>query len=245
MILPDFIIPSKVNRISVYEGLDSPMDCLREEWFDKYPFTNILYKYNNRGYRDEEWPTNLDDVIWCIGDSFTLGVGSPIEHTWPFLLRQYTGSKVINVSMNGASNEWISRKTLKLLESCKPKAIVILWSYLHRREKPREDIDDEARIWTIKDNWQSHVKNFIECRERVVRACNDTLLIDACIPNYAFESHIPIKGFLTNNYTAKFGETFLGELKQRDYARDYHHFDIKTSHAFVKQITDIMTKNNA
>jgi hypothetical protein len=36
--------------------------------------------------------------------------------------------------MDGASNNWISRKTIDILQKINPYYIVIHWSYLHRRE---------------------------------------------------------------------------------------------------------------
>lgn len=136
MILPDFILPSRVDQIWSESGMDSLADCLDKKHFKSYPYP-IEYRYNSRGYRDQEWPTKLtelQDAVWCIGDSFTVGIGSPLEHTWPYILQQKTKCRVINISMDGASNEWILRKASTLLKTINPKNIVIHWSYIERRE---------------------------------------------------------------------------------------------------------------
>lgn len=136
MILPDFILPSRVNQQWQYSGMDSIEKCLDKTHFRSYPH-KIDYKYNARGFRDTEWPNIMEELqksIWCIGDSFTVGVGSPIEHTWPYILQKKTGIRTINVSMDGASNNWIARHAVQILDNIQPKNLIIHWSYLHRRE---------------------------------------------------------------------------------------------------------------
>lgn len=144
MILPDFILPSRVNQCWKFSGIDSVERCLDINHFKSYPH-QVVYQYNSRGFRDSEWPDSmpqLQQAIWCIGDSFTVGIGSALEHTWPFLLKRHVNSSLINVSMDGASNQWIARKASAVIESITPKAVVIHWSYTHRREKDQEPLLD-------------------------------------------------------------------------------------------------------
>jgi hypothetical protein len=136
MILPDFVLPTRSNQYWKYSGIDSPEYCRNKIWFDQYPYT-IDYQYNNRGYRDVKWPENINDLkssIWCVGDSFTVGIGSPVEHNWPNVLKTLTKTNTINVSLDGASNNWIARKTIGILKEIAPKNIIIHWSYISRRE---------------------------------------------------------------------------------------------------------------
>jgi hypothetical protein len=133
MILPDFTIPSRIDQNCEYTGMDSPDLCLDSKHFKSYPYS-VSYQYNSRGYRDHEWPDDLQRAVWCIGDSFTVGIGSPVEHTWSRILESKTGLRTINISMDGASNNWIARHAVKILNIVKPKVMVMHWSYLHRRE---------------------------------------------------------------------------------------------------------------
>jgi hypothetical protein len=154
MILPDFILPSRVNQRLQYSGIDSPESCLDKEHFKLYPYP-IEYCYNSRGFRDTEWPDTLNelkDAIWCVGDSFTVGIGSPVEHTWPYILQQQTGCQVINISMDGASNEWIARKCSTILKIINPKNIIVQWSYVERRENFKNNS-------TLNRYWLSHYEN--------------------------------------------------------------------------------------
>lgn len=145
MILPDFVLPSRVNQCWEYSGIDSPEDCLGKTHFEQYPH-KVLYQYNSRGFRDQEWPDSMEELtnaIWCVGDSFTVGLGSPVEHTWPWILQKQTNQRTINVSMDGASNDWIARKTVDILQKINPTHLVIHWSYISRREVDLETIQDQ------------------------------------------------------------------------------------------------------
>ena len=133
--------------------MDSWEKCLDKTHFKQYPH-RVLYQYNSRGFRDQEWPNSIEELanaIWCVGDSFTVGLGSPVEHTWPDILQKFTQKRTINVSMDGASNNWISRKILKILTQVQPELIVVHWSYLQRRE---DSIDTAQLKW-----WQRYYNN--------------------------------------------------------------------------------------
>jgi hypothetical protein len=137
MILPGFILPEYINQRWNESGIDSLNHCLNQSYFLNFPWP-VDYQYNSRGYRDQEWPTDINELtsaVWCIGDSFTVGIGSPLAHTWPYLLSKKLNTRTINVSMDGASNNWIARKISDLVHEVIPKTIVVHWSYAHRREE--------------------------------------------------------------------------------------------------------------
>ena len=136
MILSDLKIMSKVHLQCEFSGIDSLEYCLNKEHFCNYPH-KVDYVYNSRGFRDAEWPESqeeLKNAIWCIGDSFTVGIGSPYNFTWPQMLSIATGRRCINVSMDGASNDWISRRAQQIIKEVAPTHMVVLWSYINRRE---------------------------------------------------------------------------------------------------------------
>jgi len=153
MILPDFVLPSRINQTWSYSGLDSPENCLNKKHFESYPY-DITYHYNSRGFRDAEWPDSIEELqsaIWCVGDSFTVGLGSPVTHTWPWILQQTTQRRTINVSMDGASNMWIARKSFDIVNKIKPAHLVIQWSYISRRESTKGDV--------LEKHWQAFYKD--------------------------------------------------------------------------------------
>ena len=134
MILPNLILPGQVNCLHAESGLDSLLSCRDKKHFLSYA-DKVEYRYNSRGFRDREWPEALQSAIWCIGDSFTTGIGSAYENTWPQILSSMSGFRIVNISMNGASNNWISRCAREISDYINPNNIVIMWSYVERREK--------------------------------------------------------------------------------------------------------------
>lgn len=132
-LLPELYLPSRANQQWSESGIDSPELCINRLYYLNYPH-KVKYNYNSRGFRDAEWPNDLSDVIWCVGDSFTVGIGCPLEHTWPYVLQQRTGRRTINVSLDGASNNWISRIADSILTQFPGASMVVQWSFLHRRE---------------------------------------------------------------------------------------------------------------
>lgn len=142
MILPDFFLPTRANQCWNQSGIDSLEHCVDKNHYLNFPWP-IEYNYNSRGFRDSEWPETLSELqrsIWCIGDSFTVGIGSPHAHTWPVLLQQQTGIRCINVSMDGASNQWIAKKATRIISTIAPDWVVLHWSYISRREKTEEQV---------------------------------------------------------------------------------------------------------
>jgi hypothetical protein len=151
MTLADLRLPQRANCHWPHLGIDHPLimdsaeHCLDLKHWQNYPY-EISYYFNSRGFRDREWPADLKSAAWCLGDSFTLGIGVPLEHTWPRIFEQHTGIQTINISMDGASNDWMSRRACQILDAVQPHVMIIQWSYTHRREMA---IDREAqnRMW--------------------------------------------------------------------------------------------------
>lgn len=147
MILPNFILHSRKNLSLSESGMDSYTCAIDRTHFNSYPYS-VTYKYNSRGFRDEEWPNKMSDLeksVWCFGDSFTVGIGSPLSHTWTNILQSKINKRCINISLDGASNFWIARKATEVLNIIQPKSMIIQWSYLTRQELNDESLSDEDR----------------------------------------------------------------------------------------------------
>ena len=185
MILPDVILKSKQNQRLEFSGIDHYDQCLDKLHFYAYPY-NVDYIYNSRGFRDQEWPdseSDLQSAIWCIGDSFTVGLGSPVEHTWPYQLSKLSNQRIVNISMDGASNQWISRISKKIIETIDPAQIVIMWSYTHRREHYNSLLNDELRrLYSTRSTAQQDWDNFLHCKASVELGTKH--LVQFAIPNF-------------------------------------------------------------
>lgn len=170
MILPDLILPKRANQHWQYTGMDHPAKCLNKNHFLSYAH-DINYDYNSRGFRDTEWPADLSELkhaVWCIGDSFTAGIGSPVQFTWPQRLSVAINKRTINVSMDGASNEWIARIAQRIIFAVDPVHMIIMWSHTHRREHSNTLLDDEQRrIQFTKTTVQEDLDNLLACKQQV------------------------------------------------------------------------------
>lgn len=178
MILPEFSLEFRKNKVWEQSGLDSSDLCLDKTHFKNYPY-KVNYHYNSRGFRDSEWPENFDDLrqsIWCVGDSFTVGIGSPLEHTWVNILQNVTGRRCINISMDGASNEWIVRKTLEIINVIDPiMPISLQYSYWHRREDINTHLSDEVRRqqFRVEDSFSELAKLFVTQHQSLISTGKD------------------------------------------------------------------------
>lgn len=121
-----------INKQHYTSGIDSFKYSRDFKTTITYPYS-ISYSFNSRGFRGAEWPIDLSNVIWCIGDSFTSGVGVPIEHTWANILQVKTGISCINLGIDGAANRLIANIAKQVISNYAPKYIAIMWTFPQRR----------------------------------------------------------------------------------------------------------------
>ena len=231
MILPNFKLESKINQTYTILGID----CIEEARDKKHWLTYeklVEYKFNSRGFRDIEWPEDLDNAVWCFGDSFTVGMGQPYTEIWPQLLQQQTSTRTINISLNGASNDWIARKVIELLEYLTPTAVCIQWSYLHRRESRFSNLSDEARSvhYNSTLSSQDNYENFFKNVDLLPTTAN---IIHSWIPEYIDFNNENSADIYDGMHDRRL--KFIKDTTQLDYARDGHHYDVLTAHKYVDQ----------
>ena len=107
-------IPEYANLKCKFLGLDSMEHCFNKNHFANYE--SVSYEFNELGYRHGNPAHYQGNEILAIGDSFTLGLGVNQSDTWPECLARLLNYPVLNFSLNGASNDWIARKTSILLQ---------------------------------------------------------------------------------------------------------------------------------
>jgi hypothetical protein len=231
------IVSEKINWKSDYSGIDSLELCNDRHHFLNYS-KKITYEYNSKGFRDHEWPTDLNDVIWCIGDSFTVGVGQPFEETWPSLLQKNIGRRCLNLGEDGCSNDTISLRIKEIYKLYQPKLIIVMWSYLHRRRINGKDIYFDKKNFGRTEDLKNFNKNFTEVNNLNCKIINllipNTLAVDSKVNDFELTTYVLKK--------ENFKDNDINIIPQLDYARDYHHFDIKTSeyivNLLIKKIKD-------
>jgi len=218
-------VPKKKYWKSSYSGMDCLEQCLNKEHFLNYS-KKITYEYNSRGFRDKEWPVDLLDVIWCVGDSFTAGIGQPFEETWPQLLEKKIGKRCINLGEDGCSNDTISLRVKKIYDLYKPKLIIVMWSYLNRRRIDGKNIQFDKNDF----GWAEDLANF----KKNLNAVNklNSKIINFLIPDSMLLSDTSVR--ITKRIMSRTlnleqnGLEKINVIPQLDYARDWHHFGIKT-----------------
>lgn len=229
----EFILTATSNLFEVTCGIDTLEHCKDPIHYKMYP-KNIVYSYNSFGYRDEEWPTDLNNDIWCVGDSFTVGLGQPQDETWAKLVEKQVGERIITVSMNGASNDWIARRVQTIIDSFNPRIILIQWSYCHRRENKDATLTDESRRIHFVDPIGVREKfadmqqlDKLNCIENILKISSQsaTQVVHSFIPKFARPDDAE---FIYNELT-KHNINFFPEQPQVDFARDSHHYDIQTA----------------
>lgn len=219
-------IPDYANLESDFLGLDSPEHCINKKYFSSYE--PVTYKFNQLGYRHSGYPNYRGDEVLAIGDSFTLGLGVNQCDTWPEQLSQMLDYPVINFSMNGASNDWIARKTCLLLQFFKPRCIILHYSFSHRRENPKEDWTDTERTLcepthTDQENFENWAKN----KQILEQACGSIPLIHTAIVNWHPES---------------IADVFVP--LQIDRARDGFHYGPWTHKNFATNLLDVVSRRS-
>jgi hypothetical protein len=250
MILPNVQVAELTNLQQPYYSVDSPELCPNITHFRAYPH-DIDYRFSSRGFRDAEWPTDPDQLrqaIWCIGDSATVGVANPLEHTWVHLLGQRTGRRTINVSMTGASNAWIARKACEILQEIKPTHAVIQWSFFSRRESTdatKSELDRQLQHGDRLDLAED-IENFKTCLNSVESAKGHTNLLHSIVPD-AFPgiSVKEIRGWYHTHSRAYWPDQMPAswELFDQQVRQDLERKDLAESFRWHFKMQDFLSQN--
>lgn len=219
-------IPDYFNLECNTMGLDSLEHCFDKKHYKSYP-KSVVYKFNSLGYRTSE--TINGNEILAVGDSFTLGLGVNVEDTWPEQLSRMLNYPVLNFSLNGASNDWIARRSTELLNFFKPKLLIVHYSFSHRRERPQPTWHDNERtecepIYSESENFENWKKNFETISLLKVP------VIHSFIPNW-HTAPIDYKALGTN---------VIAPIEQIDYARDKFHYGSQTGAKIATAITNLL-----
>lgn len=216
------------NLISDTLGMDCEQHCFDLAHYRQYPY-KVQYQFNELGYRTQCLDQIQGNEILAIGDSFTLGLGVSQSHTWPEQLAQQLSSPVLNFSMNGASNDWMMRKTSQLLTVFDPPCIIVHYTFSHRRERAFLDWTDDERtecepLYTDEQNYQNWQQAF----------------------DYFSSLSVPvIHSFITNwhsrhiDYDCLPGRV-IPPITKIDLARDGFHYGVKTNLRLAKKITSLL-----
>ena len=229
LLLKSIIIPFYVNVQCNELGHDSKEHCFDSTHYKK--FGPVSYQFNELGYRTCSTSQFTGNEILAIGDSFTLGLGVNIGQRWTEYLESNINYPVLNFSLNGASNDWIARRTKELLEHFTPRAVILHYSFSHRRE--HHDITWHDNERTLCDPGPTDAENFDNWREnfnKINQCCGDIPVVHSFIPNWhttAVDYH-------------KYGNNILEPIIPVDRARDAFHYGANTHKNLADKITNLL-----
>ena len=123
------------NYTAKTSGIDSPKLCLCsvKEWHN-YPIQDFDYQYNSWGFRGPDYDQYVGKKVnICLGDSFTVNLGGPIEHSWCSQLAKHFDIPTLNLGMDGTGNDAIKLVYNRSCEIFEVQNTFVMYSYLHRR----------------------------------------------------------------------------------------------------------------
>lgn len=112
------------------------LERLGEEW--RFRTVPVSYKWNRQGYRMVELEEiDQSNYILFLGCSFAVGIGLPLEETYPYQIAAQLGlgTNYVNASINGGSPSTVVLNLVSLLSTAltPPLAVHINWPSPHRQ----------------------------------------------------------------------------------------------------------------
>lgn len=225
-VLPNLELLSYKNKQLKFLAPDTLEQCNNIKHFKSYPY-EVDYAFNSRGYRDQEWPGTTEELeksIWCVGDSCVMGIGAPVSHSWPYLLSSAINQRCINVSLVGASNEWIMRQCLYLLDKISVATLVIGWSFVHRREldidKAKENLWKDFYAGIRDSSWPTRVafNQFHKLPQHIQTEILEMHNFVGFNPSpHAIDDHRILGGLITDDKQNR--DLLLSQIKQVEQAK--------------------------
>ena len=127
----------KANFKSKYSGADDPSQIHSASptgWFENYPVQDFDYQFNSWGFRGPEYDQFVGtSVNICLGDSFTVNVGGPVEHGWAYQLQDHLDLPTLNLAMDGAGNDAIRIVYDRAIKLFNVQQTFVMYSFFHRR----------------------------------------------------------------------------------------------------------------
>ena len=158
------------KKYSNFEGKTLDADTpdskfISSNQWSAYKIQNFDYKFNSWGFRGPEYKGYIGNKVnICIGDSYTVNLGGPLEHSWVSQLSKKFNIPTLNLGVSGAGND-----AIKLIyeNACKIFDIqntFVMYSHLHRRLENKKFtqivVDDIINIEYFKNQ---RLTNCFEC----------------------------------------------------------------------------------
>lgn len=111
---------------------NDPMQRSRLQQHGWLPEREITYSFNSHGFRSPEF--DHQPSMLCLGCSHTMGIGLPLEHTWPSILQQNLKINCWNLGLGGAALDTVFRMANHYVHHLNVMAVVCLLPEIKRFE---------------------------------------------------------------------------------------------------------------
>ncbi len=230
----------KANLKTKYYGLDDPNAKFPRplDWFHSYPVQDFDYQFNSWAFRGPEYEQYMGKPVnVCIGDSFTVNMGGPIEHSWPAQLKKYFDIPTVNLGMDGAGNDAIRLVYNRAQQMFYIQNTFVMYSYFHRRliDKRFAHFNGgkntgfiDAPFHTDTENFDYFENNFINDKR-----CYYLFLPDWCYTDTEIE-------YITGHDVFNYPDLGREQLSNRDY----HHINLELNTNIAEHLYELSNTNS-
>mgnify|MGYP000444994521 CR=1 FL=1 len=249
---------TSANYSNTTSGIDDPLDhpdkynFSTEDWH-AYPIQDFDYQFNSWGFRGPEYTQYIGKPVnICLGDSFTVNVGGPIEHSWCSKLAQHFNIPTLNLGMDGAGNDAIKLVYDRACDLFDVQNTFVMYSYFHRRLVDKEFI--HVGCLDNKENFsyflQHRLNNAIECalpywnydQQELDFLKHNNILFFFKLDTKKYE-HLRGQDWPTYEQYVKgvaaHQPEILQEMKQQNFYYDYETFTNRDGHHMNQQTNKI------
>jgi hypothetical protein len=137
---------------------------------------DFFYKFNNLGFRSDDFDNDTDIKILYSGCSLTEGVGLPLEHTWHGILNNFISKeidkplKTFNLGTGGASIDFITRSIYIIIEHYNflPDMVNILLPPVMRKELITENKNNVVVFRYIPSYNKTDLKEIVYNYDKII-----------------------------------------------------------------------------
>lgn len=171
-----------------------------------------------------------DGVILAFGDSLTAGNGTSLENSYPSVLSQISGHKVINAGISGETTEQGATRFAQVLEETHPQLVILM--------EGGNDILRNINPQETKRNLENMIK---QAQLRHIQ------IMLVSIPNKSlFSSHAEFYDDLAKQYNLLLDDNSIAKLeKSPEYKSDEVHFNQQGYKVLAERFYDLLKKNGA
>jgi len=230
-------IIQRANTTSQWNDPDTPENYKNKTKFGQnlYSPDDFNYKFNDYGFRCDNFNQESDIPIVFLGCNHTEGTGLPMEHVWAYQLikkiRNKTSKNIPywNLAIGGASVDTLARHLYWFNEIHKPKFVFALFPGLFRREYCLKT--NNPNTWGLIYGQRPEINElFIDNNFKYHQSNRSFMIIDSIIKQNNTQMHCSMwrytseeddETFLRNNFLDF--NFFPHTIAFRDRARDTVH----------------------